>query len=195
MKSIERYYENTKNIDPSYTVKKFIKLKIKPEKAIELGCGAGRDTCYLIKNGWKVIAIDKEDVEKIITLKLSEEELKRFKFSKQEFENLKIEKNNLVVANFSLPFCKKDKFEELWNKISSSILKNGYFVCNFLGVNDEWKSTRKEMTFLTKDQVKELFKEFEIIDFKEVEKDALPGLGKIKHWHIFNIIAKKCNEQ
>ena len=155
MKSIEKYYENTKNIDPSYTVKKFIKLKIKPEKAIELGCGAGRDTCYLIKNGWKVIAIDKEDVEKIITSKLSEEDRK---------------------------------------KISSSIVKNGYFVGNFLGVNDEWKSTRKEMTFLTKDQVKEVFKEFEIIDFKEVEKDALPGLGKIKHWHIFNIIAKKCHE-
>ena len=90
--------------------------------------------------------------------------------------------------------CQKDKFEELWNKISSSIVKNGYFVGNFLGVNDEWKSTRKEMTFLTKDQVKEVFKEFEIIDFKEVEKDALPGLGKIKHWHIFNIIAKKCHE-
>ena len=116
MKSIEKYYENTKNIDPNYTIKKFIKLEIKPEKAIELGCGAGRDTFYLIKNGWKVIAIDKEDVEKIITSKLSEEELKRFKFSKQEFENLKIEKNNLVVANFSLQFCQKDKFEELWNK-------------------------------------------------------------------------------
>ena len=25
----------------------------------------------------------------------------------------------------------------------------------------------------------------------EVEKDGTTGLGKMKHWHIFNVIAKK----
>ena len=39
--------------------------------------------------------------------------------------------------------------------------------------------------------LKELFKDFEIIRFKEIEKDALTGLGKMKHWHIFDVIAKK----
>ena len=47
------------------------------------------------------------------------------------------------------------------------------------------------MTFLTKEQVIELFKNFEIIDFKEVEKDCFNGLGIMKHRHIFNVIAKK----
>ena len=47
------------------------------------------------------------------------------------------------------------------------------------------------MTFLTKEQVIELFKDFEIIEFKEVEKDGATGLGKMKHCHIFNVIAKK----
>ena len=47
------------------------------------------------------------------------------------------------------------------------------------------------MTFLTKGQVIELFKNFEIIEFKEEEKDDFTGLGKIKHWHVFNVIAKK----
>ena len=27
--------------------------------------------------------------------------------------------------------------------------------------------------------------------FKEIEKDGLTGLGKIKHWHIYDVIAKK----
>ena len=40
-------------------------------------------------------------------------------------------------------------------------------------------------------QVIELFKDFEIIEFKEVEKDGTTGLGKMKHWHIFDVIAKK----
>ena len=56
---------------------------------------------------------------------------------------------------------------------------------------NEWKSIKEEMTFLTKEQVIELFKDFEIIEFKEVEKDGATGLGKMKHCHIFNVIAKK----
>ena len=191
MKKIEKYYESTADANPNYIVKKFIELKIEPGNAVELGCGAGRDTVCLIKNGWNVLAIDRENVESRIVAKLSEEELKQFKFSKQKFEYIELEKNNLVVSNFSLPFCNKNNFKELWNKINDSILKDGYFVGNFFGNNDEWKSTKEEMTFLTKEQVIELFKDFEIIEFKEVEKDGTTGLGKMKHWHIFNVIAKK----
>ena len=191
MKSIEKYYDNTTDAMPNYTVKKFIKLNVEPGNAVELGCGAGRDTVCLIKNGWNVLAIDRENVESRIAAKLSEEELKQFKFLKQKFEYIELEKNNLVVANFSLPFCNKNNFKELWNKINNSILKDGYFVGNFFGINDEWKSTKEEMTFLTKEQVIELFKDFEIIEFKEVEKDGTTVLGKMKHWHIFNVIAKK----
>lgn len=191
MKKLEQYYKNTKNIPPNYITQKFIKLKIKPTNAIEIGCGAGRDTEYLIKNGWNVLAIDKEDVKSIITSRLSKEEQKNCKFSKQEFENLQLEKTNLIVANFSLPFCNQNQFVKLWNKINESILKNGYFVGNFFGNNDEWKKQEEEMTFLTKEQVIELFKNFEIIDFKEVEKDCFNGLGIMKHRHIFNVIAKK----
>ena len=100
-------------------------------------------------------------------------------------------KNNLIVANYSLPFCNKNNFKELWNKINKSILKDGYFVGNLFGNKDEWKSTKEKMFFLTEKQVIELFKNFDIIEFKEVEKDDFTGLGKMKHWHIFNVIAKK----
>jgi len=47
------------------------------------------------------------------------------------------------------------------------------------------------MTFLSEKQVIDLFKDFEIIDFNENERDGKTGLGKIKHWHTFNVIAKK----
>lgn len=67
----------------------------------------------------------------------------------------------------------------------------GYFVGNFFGENDSWNETKPQMTFLTKVQAMELFESFEIIRFKEIEKDDLTGLGKMKHWHIFDVIAKK----
>ena len=191
MKSIEEYYHRTINAKVNYNVKKFIELGIEPGNAVELGCGAGRDTIYLIRNGWNVLAIDRENVKPIIMTKLEEKELKQFKFLKQIFEDIELEKNNLVVANFSLPFCNKNNFKELWNTINDSILKDGYFVGNFFGENDEWKKTKEKMTFLTKKQVIELFKDFQIIEFDEIEKDNPTALGKMKHWHIFNVIAKK----
>ncbi len=191
MKNIEKYYDNTKNAKANYTVRKFIELNVEPGNAVDIGCGAGRDTVCLIKKGWNVLAIDIENVESLITSKLSEKELKQFKFSRQKFEYIKLETNNLIVANFSLSFCNKNNFKKLWDKINDSMLKEGYFVGNFFGVNDEWKKTKVEMTFLNKGQVIELFKDFKIIEFKEVEKDDFTGLGNMKHWHIFNVIAKK----
>ncbi len=48
------------------------------------------------------------------------------------------------------------------------------------------------MVFLSKEQVLELFKNsFEIIEFNELEKDSKTGLGRMKHWHVYNVIAKK----
>ena len=191
MSNIYKYYENTKNAKPNKNIREFMELKHENCNAIELGCGAGRDTKFLLENKWNVLAIDKEDVSKIIKEKLNIEELKRFKFQKQELENLQLEKTNLIVANYSLPFCKKEKFKEMWNKIKNNILPNGHFVGNFFGTNDEWAKTKEHMTFLTKEDCLKLFDEFNIISFKEIEKDGLTGLGKIKHWHIFDIIAKK----
>ena len=48
------------------------------------------------------------------------------------------------------------------------------------------------MVFLTKEQVLNLFNnEFEIIEFREEEKNEKTDLGKMKHWHIYNVIARK----
>ena len=102
-------------------------MNIKPTNAIDLGCGAGRDTIYLIKNGWNVLAIDREDTKEIISRKLDKDELEKFRFDSQSFENIELEKTNLVVANFCIPFCNKQFFNEFWNKVTDSILKERIF--------------------------------------------------------------------
>lgn len=63
---------------------------------------------------------------------------------------------------------------------------------NFFGLNDSWAKIEKQMVFLSKEQVLALFKDsFNIIYFDELEKESKTGLGKIKHWHIYNVIAQK----
>ena len=53
MRDIEKYYDNTESEKPRNNVQYFVeKIKCHSDKTIELGCGAGNDTVYLIKNNW-----------------------------------------------------------------------------------------------------------------------------------------------
>lgn len=184
MRGAEKYYDNTEDLEPNYVFKEFLKLGVAPGRALELGCGAGIDTVCLIKNGWYVLAIDKEDVEERICGRLDEDESKRFRFSRQSFENAKLKECDLVVANFSLPFCNKSRFGDLLRKVEESICCGGYFVGNFFDNRDEWTESKRKITFLMCEEVRGLF-----VD--EFEKDAITGMGKMKHWHMINVIAKK----
>ena len=120
-KNIDKFYIATQDSLANDNVKRFIGLNIKPEIAIDLGCGAGRDSIYLLKNGWTVIGIDDKNIEHYITPKLSDSEKLKFKFIQGRFEEIELTENKLIIANNSLPFCPKIKFKQLWNKIVNSI--------------------------------------------------------------------------
>ena len=128
MGNIEKFYENTRNATPHDNIKKFLEMKTETGNAIDLGCGAGRDTIFLIKNNWNVTAIDREDTQNVIESNLNIEDLKKIKFMCQNFENIKLYKNDLIVSNFSIPFCNKNYFDDFWNKIVNSI-NNGRILC------------------------------------------------------------------
>lgn len=134
MGNIEEFYKNTKNAMPHDNIKKFIEMKVKNGTAIDLGCGVGRDTIFLIENNWNVTAIDREDTRSIIEANLNLEELKRFKFICQNFENIKLERNDLIVSNYSISFCSKNYFYDFWTKIVNSINKGRIFCRKFLRI-------------------------------------------------------------
>ncbi len=134
MENIKKYYENTENALPNPMVKKFIDMNIKPTNAIDLGCGAGRDTVYLIKNGWEVLSIDRENTKEIISKKLDSKEIEKFRFNSQNFEDIELERNNLLIANFSIPFCEKKYFNKFWNRIANSIIKERIFCWKFFWI-------------------------------------------------------------
>lgn len=129
---MEKYYNNIENKPANKNVQYLInQIKPTPSTAIDIGCGAGRDTVFLIQNGWKVLAIDQNDVEERINKRLTKEEKHSFRFSRQQFENIELEQANLIVSNFSLSFCDKDEFSRLWNKIKKSILPSRIFRWKF----------------------------------------------------------------
>ena len=50
-------------------------------------------------------------------------EMKRFEFQKRNFENMQLEEADLIVANYSLSFCYKQEFDEMWKTIKKNICK------------------------------------------------------------------------
>ena len=193
MKNSEEYYNKTKGNNPSGLIRTFFFMNFDKElnrkTAIDLGAGAGNDAKYLLEKGFKVICIDKEERSKEITIsQVTQNE--NLKFELQEFENLKLDKADLIYSCLSLHFCKPNKFDNMMNEITNNINKNGFFVGNFLGQEDGWYGNEM-MTFLPKEKVLSYFKDFEIKYYAEKKyvKDAVIG-GK-KNWHVFEIMAMK----
>ena len=191
MRDWENFHNITENKPPRKNIVHFISNYNVTGNAIDLGCGSGSDTIFLIKNNWNVLAVDSSNTEERIRNKLSNEEQKRLKFEVQKFEELKLSECDLLISNNSLPFCDKNYFYQMWTEICSNIKDNGYFVGNFWGIYDEWNTKNDKRTFLSKKEVIELFREFEILEIKEIEKDKPTAEGKMKHWHTFEIIARK----
>jgi len=127
-KNWEPYYERTKGLKPHENVTEFLKKGVKPGKAIDLGCGAGRDTIGLLKNGWDVLSIDREEKAKgKILEQLETNDFCKFRFIQGDFRYVELEKTDLIVSNLTLSFCPKNDFKILWDKINSSIIDGRLF--------------------------------------------------------------------
>ena len=155
--------------------------------AVDLGCGSGNETVYMVKRGIKVLAIDRQLNKKFILDRLSKSERKLISFEECSFEEVKLPKTELFVACFSIPFCNPNSFDDLWDKIYNSIEDCGYFVGQLFGDRDDWNVVDTINTFPL-EKVKEYLKRYKIIKLEEVEY-----IRKIdnKKWHFYDIIAQK----
>ena len=70
------FFENNSKLEPHKILVNFIQNNPSIKTAIDLGCGAGRDTKFLVQNNIIVTAIDRVDVTKFLYKDLTEEEKK-----------------------------------------------------------------------------------------------------------------------
>ncbi len=160
--------------------------------AIDLGCGAGRDTLEMLRRGWRVLAIDKqpEAIQQVVSV-VPDEMRNRLEGQVAAFEDItSLPQADLVNAAFALPFCHPDHFDTLWAAIVAALPPGGRFVGQLFGDRDEYVG-RPNMTFHTAEGVQELLKPFDVEHLKEREEDGQTRLGEPKHWHVFSIVARK----
>ena len=74
----------------------------------------------------------------------------------QDFENLQLEENNLIVANYSLPFCKKDKFEELMAIEEKMALEGNCILTPVYPVIENYERTDEQLKMLKEAHLKRI---------------------------------------
>ena len=159
--------------------------------AIDCGCGVGADIAYLLQCGYQVHGFDHNtDAIEVCRERFNSDAL--VDISLDSFETYDYPKAGLVTANSSLFFADPQTFADAWQKIVECIDVGGVFSGDFLGDKDSWATNyRSPTTALTRDEVEQLFTQFEIVRFEERDEDALTARGYMKHWHVYSVVAIK----
>lgn len=157
--------------------------------AIDLGCGDGTESVYLLQQGWHVLAIDQEpEALALLNSKILPADRERLQTQQARFETLTLPAADLIYAGLSLPFCAPESFPQVWKQIEQALSLAGWFAGHFFGERDDWMG-RPDMTFFTRDRCTALLHRFDLVHFQELERDGVTGSGP-HHFHAFEVIGR-----
>jgi len=158
--------------------------------ALDLGCGAGRDTRYLLAHGFHVTAVDESEAALAYLRNLPSERLRVVRASFEDFA-FDAGAYDLISAQFSLPFIRPDAFPGVFARMKAALHPGGIFAVQFFGVNDQWNREGRPMTFVTRHEAEALLSGLDTLAFEEEDKDGTIADGSPKHWHVFHSIARR----
>lgn len=194
----EEYYQDTMHgIAPQPTLplalRYFQREGVKSGKVVDLGAGVGKDTVFLLKAGWQVLALDAEQSSiDIILQRVKHSDLSNLKVVVSKFEEMTLPKElNLINASSSLPFCHPTDFDKCWENIVGSLAVGGRFSGQFYGKHD-LQASNPNVTTLSRHAVMKLFKNRFKIEYLQIEDGLSEGSdGKMHPFHTYHIVAKK----
>ncbi|MCC5811871.1 MAG: class I SAM-dependent methyltransferase [Ectothiorhodospiraceae bacterium] len=194
--SQQAYYERSLSVEvyPHLRIALEVVDASLPMVAVDIGCGAGRDTVFLAERGFTVYAYDKSDAAIARLSETGRIYLNETLFPQVcSFEQYEYPESTLVSACSSLFFCNPGFFPLAWRNITRSLLRGGVFCGHFMGENDSWaKKEGGDLTIHARSELEELFRrDFKIVDIYEHDAEGMTLLGRKKRWHTYSVVAQK----
>jgi tellurite methyltransferase len=159
--------------------------------AVDLGCGAGRDTRELLRAGWRVLAIDREANARSVLETAVEPDLRgRLEIRIDDVATAAIPACDLVNASLCLPFLAPEAFQAAWDRIVSALGPGARFAAMLFGDRDD-SAADPEMTCLPPERIRSGLAGFEIELWSEKEEDSQTALGEPHHFHLVEFVARR----
>jgi tellurite methyltransferase len=159
--------------------------------AVDLGCGAGRDSRELLRAGWRVLAVDREPAAGAALAAATEPGLRpNLEFQLADLASVEIPACDLVNANLSLPFLAPPAFAATWAKIVAALGQGARFSAMLFGDRDD-EASDPGMTCLSPERVEAELAGFEIEHWSVSEEDSQTALGEPHHFHLIEFVARR----
>jgi len=160
-----------------------------PRFAVDLGCGAGRDSRELLRRGWRVLATDMtpEGIETLRNL-TPEVHLGRLETHVSGLAEFEIPLCDLVNANLILPFLPAHDYAATWERIRAAIPVGGRFAGMLFGDKDQ-AADDPGATCPSPDVIRGYLDGFDIEHWSEKEEDGKTALGDPHHFHLIEVVA------
>ena len=160
----------------------------RPGDALDLGAGAGRDTIHLLSRGWRVTAVDSSPSAVRALRQISAPGLTVVTSTAEAFVPSTYD---LVNAQYSLPFIGPLDFDATVKRLRDAVRPGGIMCATFFGPRDEWNQPGNNLAFSTREEIDRFFDGWEVIDLAEHEEDGRTADCSPKHWHVFNVTARR----
>ncbi|MCK5322056.1 MAG: methyltransferase domain-containing protein [Candidatus Aenigmarchaeota archaeon] len=162
---------------------------IKSGTVLDLGVGEGRNALFLVKQGFEVTGIDisKEAVNKLLKFAKKENlDVKGIVLDLVDFEFN--HKYDVILSVATLHLVSKDKVIETIRKIKSHTKDKGINLLTVFTKKDIGYKEYPNLYFFNENELKELYKDWQILKYKNYIKEETHG--EPHEHHICVLIAK-----